>query len=1508
MMHLVSPKSSLLKHLFTIILLSVFSYGSFAQTVRYVGDTTISGGNTSFYFTKSVTLLPGTHLVGSSEPIFISPIPTNPPPSTDQNFVRTEVPKIAVTSESTLTTLSADDKSVYYDYSDGLGRASMSAAAEGGPGYEDIIQHHDYNQTTGRPDQSYLPYSSSAGEPGEFRLNAETETTGFYGSPPSGVTGDLNPYSQATFEDSPLNRVSSVTGEGADWHGNNKSADADYFLYEEPVDVNLRVINWKIGLSGTPERDNYHPTLTLQISESISEEGIKTQSVVDSRGRTIAVRSWETNRWITTYYIYDVYNRLRFILPPAIANEAVIDATELANFAFQYEYDYRGRLKIERNPGAGEVRYVYDNRNRLVFSQDEVQRSNNQWIFRKYDKFNRLIMTGVDNSGNTQTQWETSLKNALSTEMYEDTNSSATGYTTGNSYPKNNHEILAITYYDDYNFKAHVDWDTDLSPDPFDYTSSVSGLSLPVSNHTAVKGLTTGSKVKILGTSTWLNTVIYYDDEYRTIQVVSENHLTGHDRISNQLHDFNGILEKMKLEHAGTENVDLLSEYEYDHEFRLLKTYQQINSEPRVLVADYRYNVLGQLVEKNLHSTDDGSSYLQSVDYSYNIRGWLSSINSTDLLEPESSASSDLFGMNFHYSQAPTIGITSTPRYDGAVAAMSWNYDHSPLEAGIQGGVKTITGYQYDELSRLDGTNYATDNAGAWNNDLGHFDVNPGYDDNGNLLSLTRKSEDATIDNLVYDYENAGVTSNKLLAVTDTGGTEDGFNNLSRTGGTPIDMLVEYEYDNNGNLTRDQHKEMSITYNVLQLPSRMDFDNGSSLVFLYDAAGNRLAKTITYSDATTERMDYVGLVEYMDNEVYQLFTDEGRAFKQNQQYFYEYFITDHQANNRLAFGVLPKREVFLANMENGASDTEFAFPSTPDVREVGENKTTAGLMSARLNGSDPNYAVGPAKVLTIAAQDEVEIEVWAKYNASTIWNNTSIADIATLVSSVFGGASAGTGAGEASGSLSSTLASPPPGLFTGNNNPAGEPEAYLQYMFFDANHNFVATGSGFIPVTNDSNGSFGRMTSGKLTYSEPGYLFIYIANESNQNDNVYFDDLSIVHESAESSFKVSQVNDYYPFGMLTTNSWRNPGYEDPGMLYQSYFNTYDSLSETHDFFLRNYDPALGRWMQTDPYNQFASPYVGMGNGPHMGVDPDGGFWFGAAIGGIAAALAADESGASLTESFFAGLGGAFFGGFVDHYFSSVASGGLGHNLSGLGNSLAGIGNFLKKLGGGLQGPTLGAIDQLAIGVVTETAMKLGTPTIEVDPIMNLGTIYDEDHINFLIEEYNREVLGFGVLTPQELVARIHQAQADFDRATGLSTLITLPAGGAVFGSIGRLGSSLLRLGRVGNATVRTGRVFWSGGGNPAVEATARQFATKNGLTTLEMTRAGRNLTSLTRGMSRAESTPMWNRLSAQFAKGATGEVHVFQNAGGIRVGSTFGKVEYPILKSSNVKIIFHNIK
>lgn len=65
--------------------------------------------------------------------------------------------------------------------------------------------------------------------------------------------------------------------------------------------------------------------------------------------------------------------------------------------------------------------------------------------------------------------------------------------------------------------------------------------------------------------------------------------------------------------------------------------------------------------------------------------------------------------------------------------------------------------------------------------------------------------------------------------------------------------------------------------------------------------------------------------------------------------------------------------------------------------------------------------------------------------------------------------------------------------------------------------------------------------------------------------------------------------------------------------------------------------------------------------------------------------------------------------------------------------------------------------------------------------------------------------------------------------------------------------------------------------------------------------AGKNLTNLTKNMSWSEAGPMWQRMSATFAKVAKGTVHVFHNAQGINLNSVWRTIEYPILNN----IIYH---
>jgi hypothetical protein len=105
----------------------------------------------------------------------------------------------------------------------------------------------------------------------------------------------------------------------------------------------------------------------------------------------------------------------------------------------------------------------------------------------------------------------------------------------------------------------------------------------------------------------------------------------------------------------------------------------------------------------------------------------------------------------------------------------------------------------------------------------------------------------------------------------------------------------------------------------------------------------------------------------------------------------------------------------------------------------------------------------------------------------------------------------------------------------------------------------------------------------------------------------------------------------------------------------------------NDFDLRTYDPQIGRWLQQDPYDQFASPYVGMGNDPVNMVDEDGGF---SAIGAVLGGFAGWSVGILSAKD-------GDFGDFMAKGFSGMALGALAGGFLNAGN----LGTAVQVLGG-----------------------------------------------------------------------------------------------------------------------------------------------------------------------------------------------------------------------------------
>lgn len=88
-----------------------------------------------------------------------------------------------------------------------------------------------------------------------------------------------------------------------------------------------------------------------------------------------------------------------------------------------------------------------------------------------------------------------------------------------------------------------------------------------------------------------------------------------------------------------------------------------------------------------------------------------------------------------------------------------------------------------------------------------------------------------------------------------------------------------------------------------------------------------------------------------------------------------------------------------------------------------------------------------------------------------------------------------------------------------------------------------------------------------------------------------------------SSTQILDSADYYPFGEKLIGRDINGSYR-----YAFQGQELDSETGMEAFQLRLWDGRIGRWLSPDPMGQYASPYLGMGNNPISGVDPDGGFW------------------------------------------------------------------------------------------------------------------------------------------------------------------------------------------------------------------------------------------------------------------------------------------------------------
>ncbi len=495
-----------------------------------------------------------------------------------------------------------------------------------------------------------------------------------------------------------------------------------------------------------------------------------------------------------------------------------------------------------------------------------------KWYYLKYDDRDHAISHGVYTDPNSYSagDMQMAVTNNLTytTYWFERRNAVyATQYYTNNTFPNANITPLAYAYYDNYDADMngtanYSKVNMGLPGESNQTTDSLRGVLTMIRKTTVGTGITSGI---------WFTQNNMYDNRGRIIQVQSNNQITtGTSDFNTTVYDFSGApIQNKVIKVTGSTTTTVLTTMGYDPMHRPITIDQSYNGGSTVRIASYMYNELGQLVDKKLHSTNGGSTYLQSVDYRYNIRGQLLSINNSKLSLDTGTGSgytnddsNDLFGIQYVYDQADS-NIGTTGLFDGRLAAVKWM---SKNASGVSSNERSYK-YTYDARNRLVAANYAERTASAttaFNVNTGGFDESGiKYDENGNILTLNRNMSTVgpttpavtAIDNLTYTYDTTN--PNRLLKMTDgTGSNYTGYGFRNMTG---VTSTATYSYDGDGNMTADPYKGLTMTYNDLNKTDKITITTATNryITYTYDADGNILRKQAFDNNVLQTTTDYI---------------------------------------------------------------------------------------------------------------------------------------------------------------------------------------------------------------------------------------------------------------------------------------------------------------------------------------------------------------------------------------------------------------------------------------------------------------------------------------------------------------------------------------------------------------------------------------------------------------------------------------------------------------------------
>ena len=701
----------------------------------------------------------------------------------------------------------------YYDdivFYDGLGYEKQVVQVGASPqNGKNIVTPIVYDAVRRADAKTYLPFVSDGSTAVEMSsASALTGQSTFYQNEGGRA------FAEKHYEKSTLNRPLWARKEGKAYYDSTKIVSYSY-----GSNTANEVLSAYVDSIGALCITGYYTAGTLHKTTTIDEENSTQIVFMDKSGNVVLQRSVSGNQYLDTYYVYDQYGNIAWVVSPEgsarlVANtiwtvpaESDINTSDASKYCYVYKNNAFGWPLYRKLPGKAAEYLFYDNGGRVIRNQDGLLRNKGLWMVHSYDNLGREVGIGLSNN------------NAAGQGTIQTT--------------------LIQTRYGTYTGIASEL----VFQNPFELSSSIS------INTAMVKGLKTHERVALLDPdyldhiTGYVQRAFYYDANGRVCQVV-ELYPDGHLSRTSTVYDLTGKISEMLESHTDNFETHYLKTcYTYDKRGRA-KNIQRILDGETLTPVFYSYDNLGR---HSLTTIGDATSsgVIGSQSFQYDLRGWL--LGSNAQLD-----NNTVFGELLRYEN---------PSNSNSIARWDGNISESSITR-FDGNVSPLTyshGYSYDGFKRLSNAIYRN-GSGTPLSLMTEKDIT--YDRNGNVTGLKRYDADGVLDELHFTH-----SGNRIYEVANNTWSYDDNGNMNHNASQDLDL--EYYLLN---LPREaRHMNDTVSYQYLadgtKLSALTDVGDGlkyrgnfvyetvAEPVDWYDDLGNHITDPILWESLSSIAWD-----------------------------------------------------------------------------------------------------------------------------------------------------------------------------------------------------------------------------------------------------------------------------------------------------------------------------------------------------------------------------------------------------------------------------------------------------------------------------------------------------------------------------------------------------------------------------------------------------------------------------------------------------------------------------